>query len=250
MRGRIADFSIKCRIMRFRYSAVLMFTLVVAAGCSSTKVLERDTYEGPKIPQADRIIVHNFVADPAEVPPGSWFSRYTANSKPLTSEQLEVSRKLGAEMADQLVEKLNAFGLPAVRAAGQPAPLINDIVIRGYFVSVSEGSATKRVALGMGYGNAELTTAVEVFQMTPEGLRRLGGGKVKSGGAYLPGAAVPVGIFAATANPIALIVGGTVRGTAEATGSGSMDQAITRSVDEIAQKLKEGAERQGWDLGG
>ncbi len=235
--------------MRFRYSAILMFTLVIAAGCSSAKVMERDTYEGPKIPQADRVIVHNFVADPAEVPPGSWFSRYTVDSQPLTSEQLEVSRKLGAEMADRLVEKLNNFGLPAVRAVGQPAPLINDVVIRGYFISVSEGSATKRVALGMGYGNAELTTAVEVFQMTPQGLRRLGGGKLKSGDDYLPGAAVPVAIFAATANPIGLIVGGTVRGGAEATGSGSMDQAITRSVDEIAQKLKEGAERQGWDLG-
>ena len=48
------------------------------------------------------------------------------------------------------------MGLPAVAAAGQPAPQVDDIVLRGYFVSVDEGSAGKRVLVGFGSGAAEL----------------------------------------------------------------------------------------------
>ena len=43
---------------------------------------------------------------------------------------------------------------------GTPARL-NDIIIKGYLLSVQEGSATKRMALGFGAGASELRTAVK-----------------------------------------------------------------------------------------
>jgi len=61
-----------------------------------------------------------------------------------------------------------------------------DIVIKGYLVSVEEGSASKRVLIGFGSGNAELKTMVEGFQMTDHGFHQLGSGDLDSGAARSP----------------------------------------------------------------
>jgi hypothetical protein len=119
-------------------------------------------------------------------------------------------------------------------------------VIRGYFVSADEGSAAKRVLVGFGSGNAELMTAVEGYQMTSQGLRLLGSGQVKSGGAKMPGVVLPLAVMAATANPIGLVVGGTVKVAGEATGSDTIEGAAERTADEIAVQLIEVAKKHGW----
>ena len=47
------------------------FVLVLVAGCASTEVTERQAYEGPQLARPDRIIVHDYAATPADVPPES-----------------------------------------------------------------------------------------------------------------------------------------------------------------------------------
>ena len=226
--------------------ASCLFALAVVAGCASTEVTERQRYAGEKLARPDRIIVHDFTANPAEVPPESPIAAELASAGTPTPEQLELSRKLGAEVARELVADLRAMGLPAVGAAGQPAPQVDDIVLRGYFVSVQEGSAAERVLLGFGKGAAELHTAIEGYQMTPQGLRVLGSGEVQSGGGKVPGVVLPLAVLAATANPIGLIVGGAAKATGEATGSDTVEGAAKRTANEIAAQLKPVAEEQGW----
>jgi Domain of unknown function (DUF4410) len=223
-----------------------LLALVLAAGCSSTEVTERQRYEGAQLARPDRIIVHDFTANPAEVPPESAFAAKLAGAATPTPQQAELGRKLGTQIAQELVAELRAMGLPAVAAAGQPAPQVDDIVLRGYFVSVEEGSARERVLVGFGRGAAELRTAVEGFQMTAEGLRPLGRGEVRSGGGELPGVVLPLAVVAATANPIGLVVGGAVKLTGEATGSDTIEGSAKRTAEEIAAQIKTTAEEQGW----
>jgi Domain of unknown function (DUF4410) len=227
-------------------AAAWMLALVVLAGCASTEIAERQRYQGAKLARPDRIIVHDFTANPAEVPQESPFAARLAGAVPPTPEQRELGRKLGAQIADDLVADLQSMGLPAVRAEGQAAPQIDDIVLRGYFVSIAEGSAGKRVLVGFGSGAAEMRAAVEGYQMTAQGLRLLGSGEVRSGGGKLPGMAVPVAVLAATANPIGLVVGGGAKLYGEATGSDAIEGAAKRTADEIAAQLKTAAEEQGW----
>ena len=85
---------------------------------------------------------------------------------------------------------------------------VGDIVIRGYLLSIQQGSEAKRLAIGFGSGASELTTAVEGFQMTPQGLRKVGSGTVESGGSKTPGAALGVAGLIATSGTV-------VRGLAE-----------------------------------
>jgi Domain of unknown function (DUF4410) len=229
-----------------RRIAPCLLALVVVASCASTEVSNRQRYEGEPLARPDRIIIHDFTANPADVPATSVFAAQMAAAPALTPEQAELSRKLGAEVAKELVADLQGMGLPAVTAAGQPPPAVNDIVIRGYFVSVDEGSASERVLVGFGAGAAELSTAVEGYQMTAQGLRPLGRGEIKSGGGELPGMVLPIAVVAATANPIGLIVGGAIKATGEATGSDTIEGAAKRTAAAIAEQLQEAAQRQGW----
>ena len=168
------------------------------------------------------------------------------HAKPQTPEQIELGRKLGAQIAAQLVEEIREMALPAKRASSQTTLETNDIVLRGYLLSIEEGSGTKRVAIGMGYGASELTTAVEGFQMTAQGLRKLGSGKVNASGGKTPGGAVGVVALIATANPVGLIVGGGIKAYGEYSGSSKVEGRAKDTVKGIMEVLKKRFQEEGW----
>ena len=223
-------------------TAPLVAVLLLLAACTSTEVTERQVYEGEALARPDRIVVHDFVATPADLPADSDLEGHPAE---LTEEQAATARELGAAVAEELVANLQGIGLPAVRAAGQPPLAADDIELRGYFLSVDEGSATERVLVGFGMGAADLTTAVEGFQMTPAGLRRLGSGEVDAGGGKVPGALVPLAV-AARGNPLGLIVNSGVQAYGEVTGTATIQGAAKRTADEIFEEMLPTIERQGW----
>ncbi len=227
--------------------ALCVFALVTLAGCASTKVSGSRIYQGERLARPDRIIVHDFAATPADIP--AWSAavgRHAAPSTPQTAEAIETGRKLGAQVAKELVAEIRDMGLPAVLAAGQPAPNVGDIVIIGYFESIDEGSAAKRVAIGFGSGGAELNTHVEGYLMTDQGMRKLGSRDVDAGGGKTPGVMVPLAVTIATANPIGLIVGGVVKVSGEVTGRDTIEGSAKRTAKKIADELRAAFEKQGW----
>ena len=224
-----------------------LLVLVVVAGCASTKVTERERYQGGKLARPGRIIVHDFAATPADIPAWSAAaSRYAQPSAPQTPEAVETGRRLGSQVAEELVTQIREMGLPAVRAVGQPAPQVNDIVIIGYFASIEAGSAAKRVMIGFGSGAAEMETRVEGYLMTNRGLRKLGSGTVESGGGKTPGVAVPIAVTVATANPIGLIVSGAAKVGGEMTGKSTIEGTAKRTAKKIADELRVAFQKQGW----
>jgi hypothetical protein len=231
----------------FSRIALCLFALVALAGCASTKVTEGETYQGERLARPDRIIVHDFAATPADIPAWSAAAgRHAAPSTPQTAEEVETGRELGSQVAKELVAEIQDMGLPAVLAAGQPAPDVGDIVIIGYFESVDEGSALKRVAIGFGSGGAELTTQVEGYLMTDQGLRELGSREIHSGAGKKPGVMVPLAVTIATANPIGLIVGGALKVGGEVTGSSKITGSAKRTAKKIGDELRVAFQKQGW----
>ncbi len=231
-----------------RHLVPCVFVLVALAGCASTKVtaIQSDA-TGERIARPDHIIVYDFAATPADISAeSSSAGQYAAPSTPQTAEEIETGRKLAALVAEKLVADIQAMGLPAERAADGAMPQAGDIVIKGYFASVDEGSVGKRLVVGFGSGAASLKTVVEGYLMTEQGLRRLGSGEVDSSGGKSPGMLVPLAVVAATANPIGLLVGGAVKLTGEATGSATVEGAAERTAKEIAEQLQERFQKQGW----
>jgi hypothetical protein len=122
-----------------RHIAPCMLALALAS-CAQTTVVERDPYAGGRIARPNRIIVHDFAASASDIPPGSATAgQYAQHSTPQTAQEIAVGRQLGAQVAKELVADIQAMGLPAVPAAGQPAARAGDIVLMGYFESVDTG---------------------------------------------------------------------------------------------------------------
>lgn len=231
----------------FTRIAFCVLALAVAAGCASTEVSDRKRLVYEKLPRPHHIWVYDFAATPAEVPVNSALAgQHSEHPTPQTAEQIATGRKVGEAIATQLVEQIFDMGLLAKRASSGTTPEINDIVIRGYLLSIDEGSATKRVAIGFGSGASELTTAVEGFQMTAHGLRKLGSGKVGAGGGKTPGAALGVVALAATANPAGLIIGGGMKAYGEYSGSSKIEGRAKATAKEIADVLKKRFQEEGW----
>lgn len=224
-----------------------LLAVALFAGCASTKVTSSQPFVSGKLPRPSSIWVHDFAATPADVPPGSSFADPSYRpSQPQTPEEIAAGRQAGAEVAASLVERIRDLGLPAERPARQTQPQTNDLVIQGYFISLDEGSATKRIAIGFGSGSSRLTTAVEAYQMTPTGLRKLGWAKVEAGGSKAPGAELGVLAFIVTANPVGLIVGGGVKAYGEASGRSGVPGRARATAKAIAKQLKPQFEQEGW----
>lgn len=223
-----------------------LVAVVVVGGCASTKVTEREILVTEKVPRPDHILIYDFGATPADVPADSPLAAVATDRPPQTPEHIEFGRRVGAQIAIQLTERIRRMGLPAEHVSGPSLPQINDIVIRGYLLSVSEGSAAKRVGVGFGSGASELSVAVEGYQMTAQGLRRLGSGSGTSGGNKTPGAAGAAGVAIATGNPLGLVVTTGVKGYGEMSGSSGIEGRIDNIVTEIAKQAEPRFRAQGW----
>ncbi len=166
----------------------LLLALLLVVGCASS-----GAYLGEEeIPPPVRIIVYDFAASPADLPADSAVTgHYEESTTPQTAEEVELGRRLGDRLAAQLVRDIRAMGLAVERAGSGLPPHAGDLVIRGEFVSIDEGSRTKRMLIGFGAGTANLQTLVEVYQVTATGLQPIGSHEVEAGGGRMPGMLVP-----------------------------------------------------------
>ena len=220
---------------------------VILSGCASTKVTEREQYVTGQLPRPTTIWVYNFVATSGDLPADSALAgQPDLDTSPQTAEQIAEGKKLGDEIANQLVQQINAMGMNALKAWPGVTPQINDLVIRGYLLSINEGSAGKRFIIGFGSGASELKTAVEGFQMTAQGLRELGMGTISAAGGKSPGSALGLAGLLATGNPAGLIVSGGMHLYGEASGQSTVEGRAKATAKEIADVLKTRFEQQGW----
>src|SRR5262245_152861 len=221
--------------------------VIVLAGCASTKVTSSERADYGKLPRPDHILVSDFGASLADIPSDSALaSQASAPATAPTSEQDALGHRLGSEIAAQLVAAIREMGLPAVQVSRGTAAQINDIVIRGYLVSIDKGSAAKRMTIGFGSGGSELATLVEGYQMTPQGLRKLGSATVDAKGSKGPGAGVGAAGWLITGSPIGLIASSGMKIYGEASGSATVEGRAKATAKEIAERLKIRFQEQGW----
>lgn len=224
-----------------------LVALLVMTGCASTKITSRDEIVTGKLPRPDTIWVHDFAATPADVPDKSVLTGLDLEHRtPQTDKEIAAGRQLGAEIASQLIEQINGMGMHAEHAVTGTKPQINDIGIEGYLISIKEGSAGKRFAIGFGSGASDLKVAAEGFQMTAEGWRKLGSGTTDAEGAKTPGADLGVVGLLATHNPAGLIISSGMKIYGEESGSATVKGRAKQTANEIAAVIKKRCQEQGW----
>lgn len=228
--------------------AVSTGVVALLAGCASSDVTARRSYIGDEeIARPGRVIVHDFAATADDIAADAAIAgRYDRRGTPQTAEEIALGRQLGQQVARELVKDILAMGLPAERAGGGPAPQVGDLVIKGQFIAIDEGSRVKRMLIGFGAGAAELKTFVEGYQVTATGLRPLGSVEIEAGGGKMPGMLVPVAGGAAAGRVVtsAAISGGM--NVAKEVGPESMEGTAERTAEEIAKVLREAFVKRGW----
>ena len=224
-----------------------LIAMVAALGCASTKVTDRQPLVSGPLPRPATIWVYDFAATPADIPAESALAgKFPEGAMAQTPEHIATGRELGAELALELIEQIRGMGMTAEHALPETATQVNDIVLRGYLISFDEGSEKKRVGIGLGAGASDLKAAVEGFQVTAQGRRKLGSGSTDAGGGKSPGMVVGAATLVATHNPLGLIVSTGVKIHEEKTGSSKVEGRAKQTAKEIAEVLKKRFQQEGW----
>ena len=225
----------------------LLLAVAVLAGCSSTVVSSRQQLVTEQLARPTTIWVTDFTAFPNEFPAASAIrGEHRPITTPQTTRQTAVARQVGADISAQVIEEIRSMGLSCERATVGTQMRVNDIYLRGYLLTVDEGSATKRMIFGFGFGSSELRTLVEGFQATPAGFRKIGSETVDAGGSRTPGMALAGGIMIATANPVGLIVSSGMKFASEATGRSKLKGRARATAKLVADELRIQFKANGW----
>ena len=226
---------------------VTLLSGLLFAGCASTKVSDRQSDFTGQLPRPGQIIVYDFVTSPEGVSPDSALgTQKLPTANPQTPEQIALDRQLGMQIAEELAQQIREMGLPGVSQERARPAQVNDLLIRGYLLTVDQGSEIKRVALGFGSGASDLKTLVEGYQMTANGPRKLGQGSIDAGGGKAPGAALGVAALLVTHNPVGLAVQAGVQGYGELSGSAKVQGRAKQTAKEIADQLKIRFKEEAW----
>ena len=136
--------------------------------------------------------------------------------------------------------------MPAEHATSKSVPQVNDLVIRGSLLSLIKESSGKHFFVGFGKGASEMVAAVEGFQMTAQGLRKLGDSDLDATDKKSPGIVVPLVVAAKSGNPLGLIVSIIVKSHREKTGDSKLEGRARQTSKEISDQLKIKFQEQGW----
>ncbi len=248
----------------YRVAIAALLFASISIGCAKVTVKTQQSYaEDEQLPKPDRIVVYDFAATHEDVPADDPMSGFYAKpARSLTANEISIGRKLGSEMAEELVKEINRLGMPAEHLKGGALPETGDLVIRGAFVTIDPGDRLKRMLIGFGAGAGELKTFVEVYRLTAEGPRPLVTEEIKATGGRMPGMLVSIAA-AIAAGPAGLSVGaaaaagpGAAAGQAAAVsgsvnvakeiGPESLGAAAKGTAKEIAKALSQTFSRHGW----
>ncbi len=228
-------------------TGILCVALCLTIGCAETKISNRQVLVSKQLPRPVTIWVHDFAATPADIPPESALAgAFPQGGTTQTPQHIAEGRKLGAEIEQELVAEINAMGMQAVHAVQGTMPQINDLVIKGYLISYTQGDEAARIGVGFGAGNTDLKAMVEGFQVTNQGLRKLGSGETDAEGSKKPGGALGVAVLLATHNPVGLIVSSGMSIYGEESGSDKVAGRAKQTAREIADQLKIRFQAEGW----
>ncbi len=241
----------------FAAGALALLLLVSGGlGCATTEVKDQTTtsYMTP-IPPPGRILVRSFATSPEDIQldySPTVVAAWKLEGRSASTERRDVDRAVSGAVADHLVEKIHAMGLPAEHVSGpiEVNPSTTTILIEGQFIAIDEGSRAERVVIGLGAGRSDVRTEVQVMELLPYGHRPLDQFEIVAKSGRKPGAAetLAVGAGAGTLVTAGVVTAATAV-SSEAFGA-DVDADARRTADKIASVLKTYFQRQGWIAAG
>lgn len=200
----------------------------IAFGCASTDV--HQTRKARTLEKPDRILVRNFAVTSEEVALDRGIM--PTISRDVQGEvqeegQVKIGRAASNALAQELVDRLQAAGLPAKRSTGRPELTPATLVIAGEFLTIDEGNQTMRTLIGFGAGASHVNTRAQAW-MDGQLIAEV---ETESESGKKPGAAVTLGAGAA--------MGTAATAAAVAAGTTAISELALTTVEKNAQRTAE-----------
>src|SRR5262245_50589759 len=182
---------------------VVMILSGLLGGCAQTTVQPQfaQATVGP-VPRPNQVVVYPFAVNPAQVTQNQGLLQGAINNMEGVStvaNEESIGQDAANALADEMVKRINALGLPSWRVPrGAPAP-VNSLVIDGHFIDVNEGNRLERTVIGLGLGQSTMDTEAQVYTPSSTGYQMVLEFKTHADSGEMPGAAItgPAGAAAA-----------------------------------------------------
>ncbi len=216
--------------------------LVGLAGCNPTAMSERRRYSGPPLRRPEQVVILDPGIQPSDVRLDQGVRErlmLATADEPASVQRMMAGRRAAAAVAEEMVQRVQGFGLPAVRQSQLPPPSPAPVVlVEGHMLAVDEGNSTRRRIVGLGAGASSVAVEVQVFHRDGHAPPRLIDSFVVSARSpRTPGAAGTMGAGAAVTRVAeAAAASAIMQGVSEAR---SADTGVEgrRIGDAIAHKL-------------
>jgi Domain of unknown function (DUF4410) len=231
--------------------AGLVAAVLVAAGCGPTSVQSTgSTMTG--LPRPDRILVYDFAVTPDEVKLDQGISaevtRYLSDggASGRTADEIKIGHAVANAVSIELVQKLRNYGFVAERALGWPARTGSTLLVKGQFLSIDEGNRTERVLIGLGTGRTSVQANVQLYDLTPQGMRTVDSLRADAKSGYKPGMALMLGVGGLAGNLVtSAVVSGVTTAGSEVSWA-TVDADGKRLANNVAKSLGQYFVTQGW----
>jgi len=224
----------------------LIGLLLLAACGPQVRITKESNVVG--LPKPAVIYVYDFAVTESEMKadPGGPLQRLRSGALfggGQTSEQdqqmLAAAHQLADQVAQDLVERITAMGLPAQRIGREQMPSEGAIAVAGQFVDLDQGNRLKRMAVGFHQGQSSVSAAVQLYQATgPRSANQLLDFTATGVSPPLPGAAVTMG------------AGAAVQVAAATAGAKELRDTLSADADRMsasaARSLQTFFAKQGW----
>jgi hypothetical protein len=221
-------------------------------GCAGSGITNTSASAATAQPQVrpDNIYVYTFDADPDQVKlDGGMLQKVKTQLSGSSAAQKQVADadQVREQVADEIVQQLQAKGLHAVRA-DVPAPADqNVLLVQGSFDTIDAGNRRRRTLIGLGAGKSEVSSTVQILYKPAGGTPRLVqsfDANADSGKA--PGVAETAGVGAAAGSiATSAAVGGGLHAVTETKRAGVSADA-KRLGDAVAKQIEQIGVNGGW----
>jgi hypothetical protein len=232
MNGRRTGMKQKLRLFRqwFPPHLVVSLLLSLVMGCAGATTQQTgQRVEERTLPRPPVLLIYDFAVAPDNAPP---------------SEEIERKRAIAKAYSEDVVTKLEAVGIPAQRATDSTTVPLHAVVVKGQFVTIQEGSRTRRMLIGFGAGSTMLRVQIQAYQMMESGLQRIKEVEGQARGSRMPGMAAGGGVGAATGSVAPVLIGGGMSTVREVRGGIKAD--VHRLAERFGYKMIVFYYRQGW----
>ncbi|MEM5343517.1 DUF4410 domain-containing protein [Paraburkholderia azotifigens] len=235
-------------------SAALAFSAMLLSGCAAASVTNTAQYSTLTQANPQNVYVYTFASNPESVKLdnsglvhklGASFSG-SSQAAQQTQEAAEASDAL----TDEVVAKLQAMGMHAIRTDAPPPADQNVLIVEGAVGSIDAGNHRRRTLIGLGAGKSEVTAHVQVLYKPAGGMPQLVqtfDADANSG--HMPGVAETAGVGAAVGHvATSAAVGGALH-----VGSEHKNDTVTsdskKLADSVAKQVAQIGVAQGWVSG-